>query len=181
MFYLSWSLRETPNLSIFCTLLEEHMICLPSGAQVDKSLISSTAFYCSTHSRACMFLYKVFEPLLSGLPQCGRTWIRSGVKSTRCTSRWGSIRSPFMSWTRTRLGNAVVRSRLKMILYSTITWLTELDGWFTVLWAASVCLTWLVNLYVWVETSCTVRMFWEKKEALTKQTSSGRWAPRLSD
>lgn len=46
-------------------------------------------------------------PLCSGLLQCGRISILSGVKSTHCTSQWVSIHSPFMSWMRIRLGKVV--------------------------------------------------------------------------
>ena len=50
------------------------------------------------------FMWGLVKPLFSGPPLYGRTWILSGVKSTPCTSPWGSTHCPFTSWTRTRLG-----------------------------------------------------------------------------
>lgn len=59
--------------------------------------------------------------LFSGRPQCGRTLILSGVKNTRCISRWGFIRSLFTLWMRTQLGNARNQSTFKTIPYLLLT------------------------------------------------------------
>lgn len=86
------------HLEYFVMLLEKHM-----KLSALRYIYEVSDKCCHIYNDSCLF---------SGLPQCGRTLILSGVKSTRCTSRWGSTHSPFMSWMRTRLGKAKAVSKL---------------------------------------------------------------------